>query len=121
MFYKTHIRALISLVLLADVTACSFSAPETLENPSDKEFRASMMKMNRDMKMSPTGDTDMDFAMMMIPHHQGAVDMARVELEYGTDPELRKLARNIIAAQKREIALMKKWEAQRMQDTSKGQ
>jgi uncharacterized protein (DUF305 family) len=45
----------------------------------------------------------------MLPHHQGAVDMAKVELEHGTDPELRKLAQDIIDSQQKEIAFMKEW------------
>jgi uncharacterized protein (DUF305 family) len=59
--------------------------------------------------VKPTGKPDEDFVRMMIPHHQGAVDMAKVELEYGTDPELRQLASDIVAAQDKEIAQMKAW------------
>jgi len=61
------------------------------------------------MTMSFTGDADVDFVKAMIPHHRGAVDMAKVELQYGNDPELRKLAEDIIAAQDSEIALMNAW------------
>jgi uncharacterized protein (DUF305 family) len=61
------------------------------------------------MNVKPTGKPDKDFARMMIPHHQGAIDMAKVELQYGTDPELRQLATDIVAAQDKEIAQMKAW------------
>ena len=56
-----------------------------------------------------TGDADRDFVAHMIPHHEGAVEMAKVELKYGKDAKLRKLAKDIIAAQDREIAFMKQW------------
>jgi uncharacterized protein (DUF305 family) len=71
-----------------------------------------MAKMQYDMGHAPvTGDADKDFVAMMIPHHQGAVDMARAELRYGKDAQIRKLARGIVAAQIREIAQMKEWQA----------
>ena len=57
------------------------------------------------------GNPDADFAMLMIPHHQGAVDMAKVELKYGTDPKVRGLATRIAAAQQPEIDLMSRWRA----------
>ena len=60
--------------------------------PADKAFTASMQKMMKDMDVKPTGKTDKDFVMMMMPHHQGAIDMAKVELQYGKDPMLRKMA-----------------------------
>lgn len=58
------------------------------------------------MAPKPTGDPDRDFAAMMIPHHQGAVDMAKLELIYGRDPVLRRLAQAIIVEQQQEIELM---------------
>jgi uncharacterized protein (DUF305 family) len=77
--------------------------------PADKAFAASMKTMMTSMNVKPTGKPDEDFALMMIPHHQGAIDMAKVELQYGTDPELRQLATDIVAAQDKEIAQMKAW------------
>ena len=68
-----------------------------------------MQTMMKNMNVKPTGKPDKDFVLMMIPHHQGAIDMAKVELQYGTDPELRQLATDIVAAQEKEIAQMKDW------------
>jgi uncharacterized protein (DUF305 family) len=66
-------------------------------------------KMMSGMDAPYTGDADHDFASHMIPHHQGAIDMAEVELKFGTDPQMKQLAKRVVAAQKSEIAFMKAW------------
>jgi len=66
-----------------------------------------MTSMDQGMENAPmTGDPDHDFAVMMIPHHQGAVDMAKAELLYGKDPVLRRLAQEIVVTQEQEIEVM---------------
>lgn len=74
-------------------------------------FQASDKEMMGKMGRAYTGDTDKDFVSHMIPHHEGAVSMAKIELQYGKDPELRKMAEAIIKAQDDEIAFMKQWQA----------
>ncbi|MEW9584849.1 DUF305 domain-containing protein [Paraburkholderia sp. DGU8] len=79
---------------------------------STRAFKAADDKMMRDMSAPEyTGDADKDFVAHMIPHHQGAIDMAQVELKYGKDPQLKRLAQNIIKAQHDEIAFMHRWQA----------
>jgi uncharacterized protein (DUF305 family) len=80
-------------------------------SPADAAYDAAMTKMMADMKQADTGNPDADFVAGMIPHHQGAIDMASVELKYGKDPALRRLAMGIIAAQRKEIAFMQAWRA----------
>jgi uncharacterized protein (DUF305 family) len=82
-------------------------------SPSAEAFEKANERMHKDMGAALTGDTDVDFATGMIPHHQGAIDMARIELEYGKDPELRALAEEIIKAQEGEIAFLKAWLAKK--------
>ena len=66
-----------------------------------------MARMDRDMMAPASGGADRDFATMMIPHHQGAVDMAEAELRFGRNPALRRLAQGIIVEQRQEIAVMR--------------
>ena len=79
---------------------------------STPAFKAADDKMMKDMSAPAyTGNADKDFVAHMIPHHQGAIDMAQVELKYGKDPELKRLAKNIIKAQHDEIGFMQRWQA----------
>jgi len=73
-------------------------------------MNASMERMDRQMVSAPmNGDVDHDFAAMMIPHHQGAIDMAKAELIYGKDPVMRRLAQEILVDQQSEIDAMQLW------------
>lgn len=80
------------------------------DGPATKAFKAANDKMMQGMGAHYTGKADPDFVSGMISHHQGAIDMAKVELQYGTDPELKRLAKNIISAQEKEIAFMQSWQ-----------
>lgn len=127
-FYARQIAAAVSLGLGAFGIACdiSFAAEPVLSGHShaasvtplaafvasrDKPYGVlvddAMAIMNDGMARAPmSGDADHDFASMMVPHHQGAVDMAKAELLYGTDPVLRRLAQEIIVTQGQEIEVM---------------
>jgi hypothetical protein len=77
------------------------------EQPFLSENAAAMDKMMADMTIKPTGDVDRDFVAMMVPHHQGAVDMAKAELKYGHNEQLRRLAQEIVVTQLQEIPAMR--------------
>ena len=93
-----------------DHGSMAVSAPDS---PAAKAFIAANAKMHKDMTMTFTGDADVDFIKGMLPHHAGAVDMAKIVLQYGKDPEVKKLAEEIIKAQNTEIDFMKGWLAKK--------
>ena len=85
--------------------------PQQAATPDENAFlaenEAAMSKMMSAMEAKPTGDIDRDFVAMMAPHHQGAIDMAVLELRYGKNEQLRRIAQEIIVSQMQEIAAMK--------------
>lgn len=94
-------------VLLCFISVLSTSC-EKSDSPVDIALAESMRAMHSAMHaVSFIGKPDGDFARMMIPHHQGAIEMAKVELQFGTDPTLRRLAQEIIVTQQSEIDVMK--------------
>src|SRR6266853_2522597 len=116
LFSRSFIRKrVISLATTVSVTATSFALAQdptstrevrSKENPFLTENASAMKKMMADMMIKPSGDVDRDFVAMMVPHHQGAVDMAQAELKYGHNEQLRRLAQQIVATQEHEISVM---------------
>ena len=120
MLYRTIFGAALAAVLvasamlwrapsLAEEMAGMVMDPKGNKGPSSMAYAHAMMTMHSAMDITYSGDADADFAKGMIPHHQGAIDMARVVLKFGNDPELRKLAEGVVAAQKAEVAQMQAW------------
>lgn len=118
MTIRTFLAAAAVVALLAGGAAAQSThdghtpAAAAGEAPSTTALKAANEAMHRDMDIAYTGDADIDFARGMIPHHEGAVAMARAELAHGKDPALRELAEAIIAAQEKEIAFLKAWLAE---------
>ena len=86
---------------------CVPSAASDAEAPFLAENSAAMDRMMSGMTVKPTGDVDADFSATMIPHHQGAIDMALAELRYGKNEQLRRIAQEIIVDQQQEIVAMR--------------
>ncbi|MHB8267913.1 DUF305 domain-containing protein [Bradyrhizobium sp.] len=96
-----HVRGAMPIQTVAD------RPDRSQEQPFLSENDAAMNNMMANMTIKPTGDVDRDFVAMMVPHHQGAVDMAKAKLKYGHNEQLRRLAQEIVAHQQREIAVMR--------------
>lgn len=100
--------AIVYMSLTAEVNTQRPSSPRAAPaNEFDGALRAVMVQMDAGMCIAPSGDPDRDFARAMIPHHQGALEMARLELLFGGDTRLRRLAQGIIVEQSQEIALLR--------------
>ncbi|MDT8355987.1 MULTISPECIES: CopM family metallochaperone [Acetobacterales] len=97
-------------IATAQGTAGQHTGQHGAQQGATAGYHAAMERMNRDMAARPmTGNADHDFASMMARHHQGAIDMARVELEHGRDPEMRRTAEEMIRKQEQEIAELRTW------------
>ncbi len=99
------------LVILTGGVALDCAVAQTKAVRQEQAFltenNTAMTRMMTDMSVAPTGDVDMDFTVMMIPHHQGAIDMALAELRYGKNEQLRRIAQEIIIDQQQEIVAMR--------------
>ena len=84
-------------------------SPKPDDTASTKDFKEADMRMMHNMHVPFTGDPDVDFRTHMIPHHQGAVEMAKVALKHAKDPATKKMAQNIVKAQEKEVGEMQAW------------
>jgi len=105
LFFSLHATGTMLAVVLIALAPAVAAGPE--ETPFLAENDTAMQKMMADMTIKPSGDVDQDFVAMMVPHHQGAVDMAQAELRYGHNEQLRRIAQEIIVEQLQEITAMR--------------
>jgi uncharacterized protein (DUF305 family) len=101
--------AALALPLVAQEADHSGHQMTGMESPATMAFMQANTMMHEGMDIAFTGNPDVDFIRGMIPHHQGAVDMARIVLEHGSDPEVKAFAEGVIAAQEAEITWMNDW------------
>jgi hypothetical protein len=122
-----HLLIAVALTILGIGLLRAGVQPETLANSSQpatdpdwSELIASMDKMHMAMgAIKRSGNADVDFVKLMLPHHQAAIDMAKTQLLYGKDPQMRRLAQEIITDQQLEIELMQHWLKQQEQTQTK--
>jgi uncharacterized protein (DUF305 family) len=101
---ELHVRRLLIAALMCATVSL---AAGPVEAPFLAENEAAMHKMMAAMTITPSGDVDADFVAMMVPHHQGAIEMAQAELRHGRNEQLRRIAQEIIVTQLQEIAAMR--------------
>lgn len=109
---RRHSRPALGIATAIVIAAATMGSPSAEADDRKsvvKAFEAANAKMHAAMAAPFSGDADRDFATGMIPHHQGAIDMARIVLEHGQDPMLKALARDVIDAQSKEIAVLQVW------------
>jgi uncharacterized protein (DUF305 family) len=106
---KTAAPAAAAPAAKVDHSKMNHAAATGADNASTKAFKAANDAMHAGMAIPFSGNADVDFVRGMIPHHEGAVAMAKIVLEHGKDAKIKKLARDIIKAQNSEIAMMKAW------------
>ncbi|EJC74071.1 CopM family metallochaperone [Rhizobium hidalgonense] len=99
----------VAVPAFAEDMSMDMSKPMGSHDAASHAFSEANAKMHKDMAIEYSGNPDVDFVRGMIPHHQGAIDMAKIELQYGKDAEIRKLAEGVIKAQEAEIAEMNAW------------
>ena len=109
---RTILSVVIALAISALCDSPAFTAGLQTDGTSNEapflaENNTAMTRMMDGMSTRPTGDVDRDFVAMMVPHHQGAIDMAQAELRYGHNEQLRRIAQEIVVAQQQEIVAMR--------------
>jgi uncharacterized protein (DUF305 family) len=99
-----------ALAIQAQEDCRTHARPKSEADSEWSELNSGMDKMQAAMAtMESSGDSDVDFVELMLPHHQAAIDMAKVELKFGNDPQMRRMAQEIITDQQSEIELMRLW------------
>jgi uncharacterized protein (DUF305 family) len=116
--------AILSIIFLAPAMqevqhdSDTHSGDKLPADPGWSELNSSMDKMHAAMaSVEPSGDSDVDFVQLMLPHHEAAIEMARVQLKHGLDPQMRRLAQEIITDQQSEIQLMQLWMKQHQRNS----
>lgn len=99
----------LALMLVATTVVANDTHVSASSDQASRAFDDANARMHDGMAMAKSGDVDLDFARGMLAHHRGAVEMAQIELEHGSDPEMRALAREVIHAQQQEIEQLSRW------------